>query len=225
MEQGEDRAAMIANLPPLGSTLIVASITLATAVAAVAYARRRARRLNDIWRAFAEEHGFHFDEKAGPWFKRVRPHITGAIDGVTFDLEKHVVSHGHGASVRTRARVTLDRPLDGLFVVCSNRWSVRLNYAFGPPRIETGSSAFDEKILVLGKERQAALEMIDRDVMERLVAFPRRFRIECDDRSATMSWMHGEREPAVLDAAAKLMTALCRTRSATRRAGVAARIR
>ena len=195
--------------------IVMSLVSLAVALAAITFVARKHATRRAVWRAFAERNGFEYAEKIGPWYRRRGPIVTGAIDGAAFTLEQAVVRHGHGSAVHTRARAQLDRPLDSALIVRPRNWMNRLQYVFGPPAVETGSTSFDERYIVRSKSRVDALEMIDDDVRARMLAMPQALHLYGDAQEIRLSWRRSELDPAELDAACTLIAALSRTRRAS----------
>jgi hypothetical protein len=207
----KDDAIMRGNSQPPPLPVILGM--LAVSAGFIAYAVFKTRRLIAAWREFAQRNGFELQEKTGPWYARNGPMMTGVVDGVTLVLERHISRRGRSSSEFTRVQTVLDRPLDSKLIVQTRTWSSRIQYQTRPPIIETGSTSFDERMIVRCESRQDVLDLIDSDVSAQLLAFPRRVEIRGESVWISVSWRGAERDPAVLEAGCKLIVALSRSRA------------
>lgn len=189
-------------------------VMAAIVAAAITITRRSERRLESAWREFAQRSGHEWVEASGPWFKKQSSGVTGTIDGVVFKLDRHYVQAGKSRVAYTRIRGTCSRLIAEKVGVRTLNLANRLNglFTIGQPVVETGDTSFDARMIVRSKSRDAALSLLDREVRQGLLAFPRALRIDCQDGEAVLTWRGAEREPANLEAGCKLIALVCRAR-------------
>lgn len=191
--------------------LIVMAVIIA---AALWITRQRQRRLDGIWREFADRRGYAWVEASGPWYRKSSVGVAGAIEGVTFTLDRYSVRTGKSRIVYTRVRGVLPRTLSDKVSVSTRTFVNRLSALFsvGQPAVETGDTSFDAGLIVRSKSRDGALSILDAEARRRLLAFPRSLRLECERHEATLTWRRAETDPANLEAGCGLIAWLCKDR-------------
>lgn len=178
--------------------LVVLLVVAGIVVLAVRAERRRSARVDEVWRAFAAEHGLEWKPEHGPWWHRRMGAAHGSVGGAPFTLERVQVSNGKSSVTYTNLRSELDRPLAERVLVSRRSWLGRLSTAFCGPIVELGSSAFDARWLVRSRSRDVARQLLGEDVRNALLDFPRCARIEARGTAVRLYWRDSEADARVL---------------------------
>jgi hypothetical protein len=186
---------------------VVALIAIVTTL--VVHATRHQAQIEAVWREFARKHGHRWVGPSGSWWTRKRALIAGEAAGVTFELDRYVISTGKSHATFTRVRTRTRGGPSTRVLVTQPGWFGRFQSMFQGPVVETGDREFDRRLLVRSKSQRVARELVLHEPVRKLaLAFPRAARLDAKPGEVTLRWRNFESDPAVLAAAVDLATAL-----------------
>lgn len=186
---------------------LFAVVLTAVIVIIVRYSKREDEKVQLVWKAFAREQGLRWKDGTGSWFPRYEAH--GESSGVPVRLLKYVVSTGKSTITYTRFIGQLRPSVEHKIVVGRRSFGTTLGEMLGYRPISTGDAAFDTRMVLRSRSRDAALAIIGPATRERILAFPKKLWIECKGGEAKVWWHGAEMDPKVLASGLAVVTALC----------------
>ena len=193
---------------------LVLALLLAVPVVVVALVLRREaaarRRRMEVWRTFAQQRGWRWIEASGPWYRRRSSAVEGAIEGVEVRIDTYAVRHGKSSVTYTRATAKLLRRVHAELEATWRNLFTWMGEKFGRHSISTGGGEFDQMMFVRSDSQGFARTVLDDDARARILEIGRHPDVRIEGDLARISWHGAEKDPVVLEAAARAVAALVR---------------
>jgi hypothetical protein len=195
---------------PVAAIAALIALVALVLIGALRYEARRIERFREAWRAYASSRAFRWIQASGPWYRRTSDAIEGSVQGVPFHLDTYVVSTGKSHVTFTRATCALEGQAAANCTITPRTIFTGFGEALGVKSIRTGDPAFDAKLSLRSKDPRGALALVDETVRSRLRALDRRASLVVAGKEAKLRWNGAEKDPAVLDAACEIVSAVAR---------------
>jgi len=180
--------------------------------ALVAFNRRTWEAHQRAWQEFAVARGMVCQMAAVPWYQRSSVVVTGTLDLVALEFGTYVVSNGKSSTTFTRVRAHALDPIPSNIRVSTAHLFSGIGRMLGLQDVPTGDAIFDEKYVVKADREADARALLDAPTRKAMMAFPHSVRFEYEAGAVSLHWLGLENNPAVLDAAARIVAAACRWR-------------
>jgi hypothetical protein len=173
--------------------------------------RRAVEKRELAWGNWARGRGGRLRKGQSGFFGvRASPVADVMLDGVPVRLEAHPVQQGKSQVLFTRVQATARMPAYPVYSVAPAGLFSAIATAIGFQDVEVGDARFDPAFVVKADD-EAAVRHVWSETPRRLMA--RRFaaaRAWSDGRLVSLLWPGVELDPAILDAAAELVSTLSR---------------
>lgn len=200
---------LLLRLVPI--VLVVAVVVAVVAV--LVFAKRYAEENTASWRAFAAARGLHYAPGPTRLFGETPGRMDGAFDGLGFTIDQYSVSSGKSSHTYSRVRARAARPVGAGRVSVYDEYALSgLGSLLGLQDVVVGVPAFDARFVVKAERDDDARQVLDPQACHAFLGFPRALRFTLEAGSVSLSWSNVERDPATLDAAVRLVVAVCRPR-------------
>ncbi len=193
--------------------LLTVGALAGTVSAIVLLLRRQGAARLAAWTRYANRRGYEFRPASGPWFERRPATLVCVVEEVAFEVETVVGSNGMGSSVPcTRVWGRAISPIRCVVRIGDGYQSAGEFLRDGLDDATTGDAAFDDRLTVTASREDDARALLDEPTRKALLAFPPGFRFEYRSGVASLCWSGYETRASVLDAALRVVSAVCRWR-------------
>lgn len=175
------------------------------------YSQAQFEEFSKIWADFAQAR--QLSMTPGRFFPFRANVISGAVENVPVQLDHYVVSHGKSSTSYTRVVGRAIEPMPFTLRVYVESVFSSLGKVLGAQDVQLGDPAFDERFMVKADNEAMARSLLDTELRRALTAFESG-SLSFDYRAGAVSltWVAREENPAVLDAAIRVVVLASRWR-------------
>lgn len=180
------------------------AVVLAIAGAVVWRAHAVQRRAEATWQRFASERGLRFVRPETSWWQGSRFHIEGAVRGIDFRIEKHVVRRGKHTQTYTLLTARgVERTASELKVL-PNDLGAKISSFFGVKATPIGDADFEKRFVVRGGGAERPTEVLHDALRAKLGEFEPFTEFVLHHDRLTLRWFKLEPDPEKLQRAIEL---------------------